>query len=221
MTTLKKHFILIDVLKVMTLIAITVLHTNEFVFYKDLLPLRIGFHLACPFIIHEPQPILNLLLVVLLLLPIDEHWALKKNTDFSKPLKTTHLRIIFLSMILYIGLYYLFAGLKKLPDMHWLTGKAVGLILSWPFLGLDNIFSDLAKSPVVSFVLSYATLFFELGFVFFALTRWRRLLIPAGILFHLGILLTMDIDSFFLPMAAWYPLLLCSDLFKSRQHQSA
>lgn len=41
MTSLKKHFVLIDVLKILTLLAIAVLHTNEFVFYKDIFPLGI------------------------------------------------------------------------------------------------------------------------------------------------------------------------------------
>jgi hypothetical protein len=39
MTTPRERFLLIDVLKIMTLVAITVLHTNEFVFFKDIFPL--------------------------------------------------------------------------------------------------------------------------------------------------------------------------------------
>ncbi len=39
MTNSKERFLLIDVLKILTLIAITVLHTNEFVFFMDIFPL--------------------------------------------------------------------------------------------------------------------------------------------------------------------------------------
>lgn len=42
MTNPRERFLLLDVLKIMTLIAITVLHTNEFVFYKDIFPLGIS-----------------------------------------------------------------------------------------------------------------------------------------------------------------------------------
>lgn len=42
MTSFNERFLLIDVLKILVLIAITVLHTNEFVFYKDIFPLGIS-----------------------------------------------------------------------------------------------------------------------------------------------------------------------------------
>lgn len=39
MTITKERFLLIDVLKIMTLLAIAILHVNEFVFYQDIFPL--------------------------------------------------------------------------------------------------------------------------------------------------------------------------------------
>lgn len=180
-----------------------------------LLPLHIGFHLASPMIIHEPQQLTNLLLVMLFFLPIDKFWALTKDTDFLLPLSEKYQRRILLVLLIYIGIYYFFAGLKKLPDPHWPSGNAVGLLASWEFLAHDNFFNDFLRIKPVSFIFSWFTILYEICFLFIALSSKRRWLVPIGVLFHAGISLSLDIGLFFWAMIQWYPLLLFSGTVKS------
>ncbi len=184
-----------------------------------LIPIQISFHLASPMIIHEPQQLTNLLMVLLFFMPIEEAFILKKGPSLLRPLKSGHVRFLLFTLLTYISLYYFFAGLKKLPDHFWLEGKAVGLLASWPFLSLDNIFNKCVRLKFVSYILSYLTLIFEMGFIIVAFTRFRRWLIIPGICFHLGISLVLDVGLFFWAMTQWYPLLLISKDSKSFESQ--
>lgn len=175
-----------------------------------LLPLHIGFHLASPMIIHEPQQLTNLLLVMLFFLPIDECWAVTKKKDFMLPLVDKYQRLILVALLAYIGTYYFFAGLKKLPDPHWASGSAVGLLASWNFLAHENLFNVLLRLKPVSFIFSWFTILFEICFLFIAFSSRRKILLPVGILFHAGISLSLDIGLFFWAMIQWYPLMLFS-----------
>lgn len=176
-----------------------------------LIPVQIGFHLAAPMIIHEPQQLTNLLMVLLFFVPIEDAYALKKGPQLWRPLKLKHQRFLVLTFLTYLCLYYLFAGLKKLPDHYWLDGKAVGLLASWPFLSNDNFFNRFARISAVSMIFSYLTLIFEIGFIGVAFTRYRRWLIVTGICLHAGISAALDVGLFFWAMIQWYPLLLISD----------
>lgn len=183
-----------------------------------LIPIQIGFHLAAPMIIHEPQQLTNLLMILLFFMPIDGAYALKKGPELWRPLKNEQTKILLISFLSYLSLYYLFAGLKKLPDHYWLEGKAVGLLASWPFLSNDNFFNRFARISAVSLVFSYLTLLFEIGFIAVAFTRYRRWLIIPGICLHAGISAALDVGLFFWAMIQWYPLLLISDS-KSPENQ--
>ncbi len=173
-----------------------------------LLPIHLGFHAANPFILHEPQQLSNLLLILTLFLPIENHWALKKRRDMFPELKIRESRLILQSLLVYLSLYYFFAGIKKIPDPFWIKGSAVSDILNWPYLGRDNFLVNIIKNPAISKVLTYMTLVFEMSFVFIAFTRFRRGLLFLGFFFHLFIALTMDVGLFFWAMMSWYPVLL-------------
>lgn len=175
-----------------------------------LIPLQIGFHLANPLIIHEPQQLTNLLMVLLFMLPIDNAWSLKKGPVLWRPLDEKKLKHILSVMLLYLGIYYFFAGAKKIPDEHWISGQAVKLLASWPFLANDNFMNEFSQIDIVSKFFSWFTVLFELAFVFVAFTAKRRVLIYIGTLFHIGISLTLDVGLFFWAMIQWYPLLLIS-----------
>ena len=175
-----------------------------------LIPLHIGFHLANPLIIHEPQQLTNLLLVILFFLPLNDGISLKKNLDIWKPLHPKHQRWILHSLLLYLGIYYFFAGAKKIPDHHWISGNAVKLLASWPFLATQNFVNSFMRMDLISKFFSWMTLIFEIGFIIIAFTKHRRHLIYLGIFFHLGISLTLDVGQFFWAMLQWYPLLLIS-----------
>ena len=172
------------------------------------LPIHLGFHTANPFIIHEPQQLSNLLLILTLLFPIENKWALKTKSDIFPALKEREKKMILFSLGCYLSLYYFFAGFKKIPDSSWLNGEAVHQLLSWPYLSRDNFFNEFFKNPKLSPLLSYFTIFFELSFFLVAITKYRKLLIPIGVMFHLIIGLSLDIGLFFWSMISWYPVLL-------------
>lgn len=175
-----------------------------------LLPLHLGFHLANPMITHEPHLLNNILLFVLFFLPVDEVWALKRGPAFMRPLDLKCLHYILWALLTFISLYYFFAGIKKLPDAHWLKGDAVSLIMSWPYLSKGTVLNQWFQIPWISKFASISTLLFECLFIFIIFTPLRRFLIPIGLSFHLGVALTLDLGQFFFSMLQWYPLLLLS-----------
>lgn len=159
-----------------------------------LLMLNISIHNANPYIIHEPQQMVNLLLLIQILF-------LSANAkDKISP------KIHFL-LSGYLGIYYFLAGLKKIPDPYWLKGEALKLLMTWPPFYIDNIFSNFLINHVnLLYLLNWFTLVFELSFVFLLFTRWKFALFVIGILFHIGIFLTMDVGTFSLIMLVWYSL---------------
>ncbi len=180
-----------------------------------LIPLVIGFHLANPMIIHEPQQLTNLLMVILFFLPIEDAFVLRRGKDPWKKLPAAKLQIILMSMILFLGFYYLLAGLKKLPDMNWVRGEAVGMIAGWPYLGRNHYFAAVLQNPVVNFCVTWGALVFELSFLPLMFTRWRYMLLVVGFIFHFALAMFLDVGLFFWAMLQWYPLLLITPLRKS------
>lgn len=175
-----------------------------------LLPLQLGFHNANPFINHEPQQLNNLLLLLLVVCPIEEKFTIKKlDWSIFFPRKTDKQdKYILLLIQIYFGVYYFFAGLKKLPDPNWLSGMAVAKLTAWDLLGRGNFLTAICQNKWVSGFLTYFTLIFEMGFLAISFTRLKRFLIPVGLSFHLGISLSLDIGMFFWSMMMWYPLFL-------------
>ncbi|MGE0268687.1 MAG: hypothetical protein AB7S78_09580 [Candidatus Omnitrophota bacterium] len=172
--------------------------------------LQLYFYHANPLIIHEPQPLANLFLFLFFFLPPNSPPLLLNKNSFEftedniKELKSL-LRII----IFFFGVYYLFVGLKKLPDPLWRQGLAIKHILLWPGIARQNfITAFITQTPGVSQVISYGTLLFEIGFIFLVFTPLRFLLIVGGILLHGGIFCTMEVGTLSQVLLVWYALLL-------------
>lgn len=93
--------------------------------YFEIVLLTLGYLLlqyANPLILHEPQPLTQIFL-----------WALVLSGPFYKGdsfLKS--------NLIWFLGLYYLLAGLEKLPDPIWKNGQALSQILSNPLMTLPS-----------------------------------------------------------------------------------
>ena len=163
-----------------------------------LLLLQISLHNANPLIIHEPQQIANFFLLVSIL------WPSSKNDDACV--------VMHRLMLAFLCCYYIFAGLKKLPDPLWIQGEALRILMQWPPLARDNFLNEfLLRHPAFLKFATWFTLIFELGFSFVVWTRWRLFLIPVGILFHLLIGLTFQVGTFGWIMMAWYAFLLRPD----------
>jgi len=157
-----------------------------------LLGLQLTLHHANPLIIHEPQQIANFLLVVSLVWP-------SRSDDPQLPA----LRCL---MIGVVSSYYFLAGVKKLMDPEWLRGDALQLLLLWAPLARSNfLVKALLGAPWLLKLGTWGALIFEIGFPFVAWSRWRRTLIPAALVFHACIWMTLEVGTFGLIM----PALLC------------
>lgn len=160
--------------------------------------LQISFHNANPLIIHEPQQLANFFLIVSIM------WPSKNKTKEELLMKKI--------MLITLATYYFAAGVKKLPDINWLNGHALELILQSNFLSQDNWMSHyLSRQRELCQLLTWCTLLFELGFIFLIFTRYRKFLIILGIGFHAMIALTMSVGTFSLIMLPWYSFLIDND----------
>jgi hypothetical protein len=158
--------------------------------------INLSFYSWNPFIIHEPQPLTNIFLLSFLFLPINskhtyDHWI--KNV-----------------LIIFLGVYYLLAGIKKLPDPNFLNGTATGLIMIWPIMAKNlnlNIFLNTHFNFAIT-LMNYLTLHFEISFLFLVYTRFRIYLILFGVIMHSLIYITLEVGNFSFVMLLWYLLLM-------------
>lgn len=158
--------------------------------------LNLSFYLWNPYIMHEPQPLTNLFFISFFFLPMRE------SDDYDPWI--TNILIVFL------GLYYFLAGIKKLPDANFINGSAITYIISWPIMAKSlklNLFLVKYFGWMIT-IFNYGTLVFELSFIFLVFTRWRIFLIFFGLLMHLLIYFTLEVGNLSFVMLCWYVLLL-------------
>lgn len=158
--------------------------------------LNLSFQNANPYIIHEPQQLMNLfILLFAAYLPLHDE---ERFDPFTVK-----------AMVVSLGVYYFVAGAKKLPDPLWQEGLAVGMLVEWGGLsgGFSGALVSLLKIEVVNKLTTYLTLIFELTFIFACLSKWRFLWAFFGVLMHLGIAMVMEVGTFSAVMFVWYALL--------------
>jgi hypothetical protein len=135
---------------------------------------------------------------------IDAWLAARRNVD-GPPTASETTSIAPLRLIRFqIALIYVSAGIWKIFNPYWRDGSAVHYVVQ------SNVYRRLAHGMPLAFdhvvsVLTYGTLAWELSFgllLLFAPTR--RIAILAGILLHLGMLLTIEIGPFHYVMLASY-----------------
>jgi len=156
--------------------------------------LNLSFQNANPYILHEPQQLASLFLfTILLFLPV-------KRDQTCDP-------FVWKTLLYALGVYYAFAGLKKLVDPLWGEGQALYYLLQWDALAKHNVLSDwlVHKHTFIS-VLNYSTLFFEMTFLIACFTRFFPIYWWIGIFFHASILFFLEVGSFSAIMFVWYAL---------------
>lgn len=110
-----------------------------------------------------------------------------------------------------LGLIYLSGGVSKLTvaGWQWLNGHTMQYYLLQDGLRWERPLGIwLGQQFWAAWLLSFATLAFETGFILVMLRPWlARLFLPVGALFHVGIFVTMHARFFSFPMmyAAWVP----------------
>lgn len=106
-------------------------------------------------------------------------------------------RLVVASVALQLCVVYFSSGWAKLQTAQWLHGEAYYYVVAAVGCGGDFLFNSLRQFPLVSKILTYGTLCFELGFpLLFALKSTRRAALLAGCVFHLMIAITMNLFAF-------------------------
>ena len=184
---------------------------SSWVFWILIIFLNSQFHNLNPLIVHEPQQILNFLILVMPFLNCTK-FNLFELLDLRKE-KTDDAPLEIGLLTFFLGFYYFLAGVKKIPLKSWQYGDGFQEILSWngiarPWLEdlepmFNNFFIDLSLNAM-----NYSILIFEISFLFLAFTRAKRYLIPIGLLFQILNFALFDVGLFFLIMLSLYPVLL-------------
>lgn len=160
--------------------------------------LNLSFHSANPYIHGEPQALQSLFLFAFLFLPSKDD---EKADEFYVK-----------ALTIFLGVYYLIAGLKKLPDPLWRSGQAVGALARWDGITADTFVSHvIGGSTALGMCATYGTLLFELSFLGLLFTRFRPWAIAAGLAFHAAVAATLQVGTFSALMFVWYLLLVPTD----------
>jgi hypothetical protein len=166
-----------------------------------------------PFVTYKGDVVRNILLFYLVISPCGAVWSVDRRLSGRPPGPTFIypwvLRLIFLQMVF----MYFFNGLYKLLGEQWRTGEALYFVLANAVRSRVSY----AQFPVPFFLLqifSTIVLVWELSFPLLVALRWTR--IPAlilGVLFHVGIGTSMELEFFsaymltmYLPLLPWEKL---------------
>ncbi|MGE0267489.1 MAG: HTTM domain-containing protein [Candidatus Omnitrophota bacterium] len=154
---------------------------------------------------------------LLMFLPVSrvlsvDHWIKGRRPD-SREDTDTSISILFyyIPMFLCLGIPYIDSVYHKLLSMNWLTGVGIWIPMSMPQMTWPPFwdFSLVLNNRLISDIMNYLTMLFELTFIFtFWFRRMRLILFVIGIGFHIGILLIFPIPVFALGCASFYILLL-------------
>lgn len=145
-------------------------------------------------------------LALLAVSPVDDALAFRLS---GRRARRTDYAATTLAAVVLIGVVYLFAGTAKLAyGLDWAVSDNLRNTIWGHWYHRTPLLEGLSlvENPLVYKTLGVATILFEIGFLPLALhPRTRRWVAVAGIGFHVGVGLVMDI--FFLPLLLLYPVL--------------
>jgi len=115
----------------------------------------------------------------------------------------------YLLMLIYCGIYGSTGWMKILIEPQWWTGKVLAYDLVDINFGCTSLGAWLSdKAPLVT-AMSWWTLLFEAAFPFLIWFRFtNKWILVSGFLMHIGIMLTMSVNTFSLIALSAYPVLL-------------
>ena len=168
-----------------------------------------SFANANPYLDNAGDTIRLILLFYLMLCPCGAVWSIdawwKKE---PRPL-TVHpwpIRLLFVQMIF----MYSMNGLYKIVGPSWLEGTSMHYVLG--DLALTRFSSSLLPLPLwLTSGMTWSVMIWETSFPLMGLWKWpRRIALTFGVMFHVGILLTMELGPFvpyalcmYLPLIPW------------------
>jgi hypothetical protein len=174
------------------------------------------------YVIDSGETARSILLFYLMLTPCGAVWSLDAWRRRSSDTAAVYVhpwafRLMFLQLIL----MYFLNGVYKLFGVDWREGSSLYYVLAAPHLSRFPYSQLPIPFPLLQFT-TYLVLAWELTFPLLVVFRWTR--IPAlvlGALFHLGILVSMEIGYFALYMLCFYvPLLPWERLARRRGRDS-
>ena len=99
---------------------------------------------------------------------------------------------------------YFFSGIAKISEELWINGTAVNFILRNDVFNRFNM-DWITAIPVIVYSLTWLCLFFQLSFPFLVwFERFRKPLLLAGLLMHVGIFIFLEVGWFSLVMFTAY-----------------
>lgn len=152
---------------------------------------------------------------VLIFLPIDRSLSLdnlqqKLSKPWSKPseAKTVSVLCYTLPLAFGLGLLYLDAGIHKLSAEFWRNGMGSWLPPTMPYYMSAIDMSWLLNNKLAEQLIGYTLIAFQFAFLpLFWFARFRVPLLIIGVLFHAGIVLSLNIYPFGFGMLSQYVLL--------------
>ncbi len=151
---------------------------------------HLSFENANPLIIHEPQQLMTVALILFLAF-LDPRGHAKQDAALVK---------ITLGAL---GAYYLAVGIGKLPDPAWRDGSAVGSLAKWNGIAFQNsLTTAVATHGFISRLCTWFSLVLELSYLPLIFTRFRPALIILVLFFHLCIATCFDLGNISLAMIA-------------------
>lgn len=168
-----------------------------------------------PLLLDGDDAVLRVITFYLIFSPCGRVWSLDAHQGDKPQLAASWpLRLIQFQ----IALLYFISGWVKFHSTEWLDGTVLQYVLSHPHYSRFNL-SVLFDSAWFVGLLAFITAFirwWELLFPFLLLNRYlRRLSLLIGVLFHLGLLVFMNLRWFPMIMLALYPALLSVNEFKA------
>ncbi len=156
----------------------------------------------------------NIILFHLMLCPCGAAWSLDawlKKRALHAPCSPVHVypwavRLLFVQLVV----IYFFNGLYKLASPHWLAGDVLYWVLANPMWARWS-YAELPTPDFVTQLATWITMAWELLFPLLVLRpRSRAFALWLGVVFHVGILVSMELGAFplymmclYLPEAPW------------------
>jgi hypothetical protein len=177
--------------------------------------LHVSFQHRNPYILNSGDRLFAIVAALATFLPLDRHaallpWLSARVRGVARPVLPAPSGWMQRLMMCQLAYVYWFSCVAKLRNAEWTQGFAIKHVLGSP------IYAEwpLQIPNLLSLPLSWSTLAFECAFpLLIWFDRWRPRLLIAGLLFHLGIEITMTIPMFSAIMLVCYPLFLVdSDL---------
>ncbi len=175
------------------------------VFFDVLQKMNVG-------ILNGGDRLAKLVLIYLVFASSYQYFVFKKSTatdEESTKFKNLLGNLAALSIMLQLCVSYFSSGLAKLITPMWLNGEAGYYALSIERFSGTPFNSFIVQQHWLVYILTYATLFFEVLFpVLIWFKKIRKPLLAAGLIFHAGIYIFMMIYGFQLVFILLYGLFL-------------